>query len=254
MKYVGSKNRISKFIVPYIQDCIDDNEIVNYIEPFVGGFNVIDKIQCSKRIGNDVDCLTIDLVKEAQSNTAFLDTLPVPYPTKEEYYNIRDNADNYDKAYRAAILLFASYNSRVYGGCYGAFAKIKDGTIRNYFNEAKNNFLKQVPQLKDIETSCKDYKLLNIAVNSMVYCDPPYASGIGYSSNFNTEEFWEWVRKESKDSYVLVSEYEAPDDFISIWSMDVKTHMNNRGKLKKVEQLFTYKEGKYAEYFKYRKD
>lgn len=248
MKYVGSKNRISKFIVPYIQACIDDNEIKTYIEPFVGGFNIIDKIVCEERIGNDVDNLPIDLVNLALKNPEILSSLPIPYPSKEEYYNVRDNAEKYDKGYRAAILLFASYNSRVYGGCYGAFAKIKDGNIRNYFNEAKNNFLKQLPNLKGVKTICSEYKSLEIPSNSMVYCDPPYANGIGYSINFNTEEFWEWVRKQSENSYVLVSEYEAPSDFVPIWSMTVKTHMNNRGKLEKVEHLFTYKKGKYANY------
>lgn len=37
MKYVGSKNRLSKDLVPIIQSYIDDNDIENYWEPFVGG-------------------------------------------------------------------------------------------------------------------------------------------------------------------------------------------------------------------------
>ena len=44
MKYMGSKSRIAKDIVPIIQKCIDDNNIETYVEPFVGGANVIDKI------------------------------------------------------------------------------------------------------------------------------------------------------------------------------------------------------------------
>lgn len=250
MKYVGSKNRISKYIIPFIQSCIDDNGIEKYIEPFVGGFNIIDKINCKEKIGNDIDCLPIDLVNEALKNPNFLDSLPFPYPSKEQYYEIRDNPDKYENGYRAAVLLFASYNSRVYGGCYGAYAKTKDGAIRNYFNEAKNNFLKQLPNLKDVSTSRVNYSDLVIPENSMVYCDPPYACGIGYSVNFNSNDFWSWVRNQSENSYVIVSEYEAPEDFISLWSMDIKTHMNNRGKLNKVEQLFAYKNGKYAEYLK----
>ena len=51
MKYQGSKSRIAKYIVPIIQKCIDDNEIIKYIEPFVGGANVIDKIACVTRGG-----------------------------------------------------------------------------------------------------------------------------------------------------------------------------------------------------------
>lgn len=37
MKYVGSKNRLSKDLAPIIQSYIDDNNIKSYWEPFVGG-------------------------------------------------------------------------------------------------------------------------------------------------------------------------------------------------------------------------
>lgn len=49
---MGSKNRITKYIVPIIQKYIDENNIQTYIEPFVGG-NVIDKVSCDIRIGSD---------------------------------------------------------------------------------------------------------------------------------------------------------------------------------------------------------
>ena len=44
MQFVGSKNRISKQLAPIIQKYIDDNNITTYVEPFVGGANMIDKI------------------------------------------------------------------------------------------------------------------------------------------------------------------------------------------------------------------
>lgn len=37
MKYMGSKSRIKKYIVPIIQDIINKNQIKLYIEPMVGG-------------------------------------------------------------------------------------------------------------------------------------------------------------------------------------------------------------------------
>ena len=76
--------------------------------------------------------------------------------------------------------------------------------------------------------------------NCLIYCDPPYAEGIGYKSDFNHEEFWQWVRDMSKKNIVVVSEYQAPDDFEAIWEMPVKTHLNNRNKLNKVEKLFIH--------------
>lgn len=37
IKYMGSKSRIAKHIVPIIQRYIDENNIKKYYEPFVGG-------------------------------------------------------------------------------------------------------------------------------------------------------------------------------------------------------------------------
>lgn len=54
MVYQGSKNRLTKYIVPIIQKQIDENNITTYIEPFVGGANVIDKIRCENKIGSDI--------------------------------------------------------------------------------------------------------------------------------------------------------------------------------------------------------
>ena len=53
MKYVGSKARISRHILPIIQGAIDRNGIETYVEPFVGGGNLIDKVHCQNRIGYD---------------------------------------------------------------------------------------------------------------------------------------------------------------------------------------------------------
>ena len=57
---MGGKSRIAKDIVPIIQKCIDDNHLEPYIEPFVGGGNIIDKVKCHTRIGNDSNEYLID--------------------------------------------------------------------------------------------------------------------------------------------------------------------------------------------------
>ena len=53
MKYMGSKNRLAKDLVPIIQSYIDDST-VGYLEPFVGGANIIDKIKHHNKIGCDI--------------------------------------------------------------------------------------------------------------------------------------------------------------------------------------------------------
>ena len=37
MKYMGSKNRLSKELAPIIQKYIDESGFNKYLEPFVGG-------------------------------------------------------------------------------------------------------------------------------------------------------------------------------------------------------------------------
>lgn len=86
MKYVGSKNRISKYIAPIIQKCIDDNNIKIYFEPFVGGANMIDKIKCEKRIGNDNNKYLIALLNVIQQGWNPLEEINM---TKTLYNDIK---------------------------------------------------------------------------------------------------------------------------------------------------------------------
>lgn len=37
MKYIGSKRRLKKYLIPVLQKAIDDNHATYYIEPFGGG-------------------------------------------------------------------------------------------------------------------------------------------------------------------------------------------------------------------------
>lgn len=67
MKYMGSKNRIAKYIVPIIQNGIDRDGRDTYVEPFVGGANVIDKIKCRYRVGFDANEYLIALLQHVQA-------------------------------------------------------------------------------------------------------------------------------------------------------------------------------------------
>lgn len=58
MVYMGSKNRLAKCLVPIIQSYITE-DTRGYLEPFVGGANMIDKIQCNNKIGCDIHKLLI---------------------------------------------------------------------------------------------------------------------------------------------------------------------------------------------------
>lgn len=61
MIFQGSKAKYAESIVPKLQRIIDENDIKCYIEPFVGGANVIDKIHCEVKIGYDKNAPLIAL-------------------------------------------------------------------------------------------------------------------------------------------------------------------------------------------------
>ena len=70
MNYMGSKSKIAKYICPIIQDYIDRNGVTQYIEPFVGGANVIDKIRCKQKIGSDANKYLIALLSHVQRESS----------------------------------------------------------------------------------------------------------------------------------------------------------------------------------------
>lgn len=75
MKYIGSKAKFADEIVAILQGYISEYKIKQYVEPFAGGFNVIDKVQCEYRLGNDIDPLVCDLIETCRDNPALLDSL-----------------------------------------------------------------------------------------------------------------------------------------------------------------------------------
>lgn len=250
MKYMGSKSRIAKDIVPIIQKCIIDNDIKTYIEPFCGGCNIIDKVCCDSCYGSDLNKYLIALFNHLQNGGELL-----PEVSRELYSEVRANyKDNiYEDWYVGNIGFLASYNGRWFDGGYAqaGYEKTKTGErYRDYYREAKDNIEAQIPNLKDVTLECKDYKAVSPAGNCMIYCDPPYANTKQFANatKFNYNEFWGTVRAWSKDNFVLVSELEAPDDFVCVWEKSVSRSIKSTDKSKANERLFTYKEGKYAKY------
>ena len=69
MVYMGSKSRVAKYIVPIIQQCIDDNNLSVYIEPFAGGMNIVDKIKAPFCIASDKNQYLIALFQHLQNGS-----------------------------------------------------------------------------------------------------------------------------------------------------------------------------------------
>lgn len=239
MKYMGSKSKIKKDILPILQKIIDDNNISTYIEPFVGGANIIDSIKCQNKIGGDKSETLIELLKYVRDGGE----LPSEV-SKELYDEVRRNKNNdkYDKWFIGAIGYLASYNGRYFDGGYAKTIITKTGAIRNYYDEAKRNLENQSKYLQGIDFIYGEYTQFSNISNSLIYCDPPYKDTKQYntSKNFNHDMFWEWCRTMSKNNIVIISEEKAPKDFICIWEQNVKRTIDNNKRINKTERMFMY--------------
>lgn len=244
---MGSKSRIAHQIVPIIQKYIDDNKVKNYIEPFVGGANIADKIQCEHKYCSDIREPLIELLKYVQRGG----DLPLSI-SKEEYSLVRSNPEEYEKWYVGCVGFLASYNGRYFDGGYAHLVHEKTKTrtrVRNYYKEARNNLLHQASSelFQDIIFRCCDYKELYKKCqfkNCVIYCDPPYQGAKQYSNskNFDYEDFWNEMRKWSKENIVLISELRAPDDFTCVWKKQTSRSIKVNDKNMVTEKLFMYKE------------
>lgn len=236
MKYVGSKNRLSKELAPIIQSYITE-DTVGYIEPFVGGANMIDKIDCPVRIGSDIHPQLIALLQKAKTD---VDSIPDNI-TEEEYKRVKDNKDDYPDWYVGLVGFCASFGARYFEG----FARDRKGS-RNIPAEGIRNLKKQAPKLSEIDFFCDDYK--NVLVDRcVIYCDIPYSGSLHPydKQQFDKDVFCDWVREMAKTNIVLVSEFSMPDDFTCLWEKErtvcldsLKTAGDENRK--RTEKLFIY--------------
>lgn len=230
MMYTGSKRRIAKEIIPIMTKSRGGR---TWVEPFVGGANLIDKID-GRRIGADSNEYLIALLRKLQ-----MGWLPPTEISEQKYKTIKESPEFYDPAVVASAMIGCAF-----GGKWGAvYARNKEGS--NYALRFHNNVKEQVPRLAGIEFYCCSYDQLIIPDNSIIYCDPPYAGANHYKDAFDHVKFWQWCRAKSEGGHrVFVSEYAAPDDFICIWQKEINGNVSNQSKkessVKRLEKLFIY--------------
>lgn len=229
MVYMGSKNRIAKELIPIITKDLKPNQW--YVEPFVGGANMIDKIEHPYKLGADNNKYLIALLKAVQNEQE----LP-EYITKDEYIAVKTNKDNYPDWYVGFVGFVSSFRAKFFGG-YSGYCTTKTGVQRNYIKERINNILKQ--NLDGIKLVCSSYDALDIPANSIIYCDPPYNGTTKYKDSFDSDAFWQWCRDKAKEGHtVYVSEYNAPEDFKCIWEKQINSNLGGTSKTA-TEKLFT---------------
>jgi DNA adenine methylase len=234
MKYMGSKNRIAKHILPIM--LAERKPDQWWVEPFVGGGNMIDKVD-GNRIGADCNPYVIEalkLIRDAPKS--------IPEIITEDMYNSMKKHKNID-----GLTGFTAFSMSFGGKFFGGYRRDKAGTKGDIENmilqtkRSKQSAIKQSSLIQNVEFLCCPYDELHIPDNSIIYCDPPYAGTTKYSNDFDHELFWQWCRDKANEGHkVFVSEYNAPEDFTCIWKKEIVSSLTkNTGSKKGVEKLFT---------------
>lgn len=210
---MGSKNRISKFILPIMINSAIERNINTWVEPFVGGGNMIDKVPNEfKRVGIDHNAHCIEALIAIRDLSHKL-----PIEVNEQYYKSIRNND--PEPIESWIRFVCSFGAKFNNG----FARNKSG--RNYAKVAVGNAKKQTKNLQNVKLIHGSYNDYCDFKNCLIYCDPPYEKTTSYKTGiFNHEKFWNWCRVMSRNNLIFVSEYNAPVDFKCIWEGDLKTN------------------------------
>ena len=230
MRYMGGKSCISKQIAEILNSDIDKN--TPFVSLFCGSCAIESKVQADVKILNDKHPYLIAMWQALQNGW-----MPPDVVTKEEYYRVKANMDE-----NPALTGFVGFGCSFGGKWWGGYAKDKRGD--DYCGQAKRGLLKDFLGVRSATFTCLDYHDVEIPDGAVVYCDPPYVNTTGYTvGQFDTNEFWNYMRQLSKRCDVYISEESAPDDFECIWSKEkVRTleKSDNVGRVK-VEKLFKYK-------------
>ena len=93
MKYMGSKARIAKEIIPILEDAFVKNNCIDFIDACGGGGNLIDKVKfTSNKYMYDVNDYLIEMFKHFQDNE-----IDVPFIDKDQYNDIKNNKEKYPR-------------------------------------------------------------------------------------------------------------------------------------------------------------
>lgn len=233
MQYLGGKSRLSKPISEIINQYSKNKTFVSL---FCGSCAIESKVESKSKILNDSHRYLISMFRAIQDGYQIPENI-----SKDEYERIKNNKDENE-----ALTGFVGFACSFGGKWFGGYAHLKNYTEKNYAAYSRNSLLKKMKGLDNAIFICKDYKDVYIHQDSVVYCDPPYIGTTSYSNSkkFNHDEFWDYMRKISEQNTVFISEYTAPDDFVSIWEKVQTTKLDARKKsniFTSIDKLFVHK-------------
>lgn len=222
MRYLGSKRRIKKHILPIILADRQPNQL--YWEPFVGGANTFQDV-ANPRLGSDLNPYLIALLAAVRDGW-----IPPTVLTEEEYKQIKANPDKYPKE----LVGFAGHCT--FGAkWFTSFARRRNSE-RVDARELMGSLIKKSELLNGSSLVAGHYSQIGQTIpnNSIIYCDPPYrGEAYGYyGSKFDSDSFWQWAAEMSKHHQIFVSEFTAPNQWCVLWEGVVDNRINRRNNYK----------------------
>lgn len=218
MKYLGGKYMLGKDISKVLLYIIKDKNVSGYIEPFCGALGVLKHIapHFNQVKASDIHPDLIELWKVVKDGSF----KPPNECNEQDYYRIKQLPS--PNALKAFVGFGCSFGGKYFSG----YAQKYTGSKKeNFLQAATNSINKLRPVVQNVDFKCISYYKLR-PINKLIYCDPPYKSNtfpVKYRNHtkkydvFDTEQFWDVMRRWSKNNIVVISEIEAPTDFIVIF-------------------------------------
>lgn len=216
MVYRGSKKRLLRNVLPTIHRAIDRFKPEMYIEPFVGGANVITEVRHPCKQGSDVNANLVEFLNYCKDDPS-LSWMPETM-TRELWMECRDDfRDNPNQRIDRRRLTISVGWLSSFSGCFfeKGYGGGSYGTSRPRYNVCLDNMRAQAPRLKGIALQCHEFGWYDPDTfkDCLFYCDPPYRNTSGYGMDFDFKAFDDWCRRMSKSNWILISEFDMPSDF-----------------------------------------
>jgi DNA adenine methylase len=222
MKYLGGKSRLGARIGEELMWLLGDR---HFYEPFVGGFNIAQHVDCKYVYCSDVHPALISMYNAIKKGW-----VPPREADEVDYYEAKMYEDS--NPLKAFLGFGCSFGGKYYGGW--ARGKTRD----SYCREAYNAIMNKRSTIERCYFKCCNYSDITPWAPSLIYCDPPYAGTTGYTHEFNHERFWAWCQHMSKEHIVVVSEFECPVPHELLFE---KERVTDVGQLEKTEILVRIK-------------
>lgn len=249
MYYLGGKNRIAKHVLEFTQTGLG-TEFKNYIEPFVGGCNMIKRVnqrEGVKIMGFDKNPFLVALFNYAQYAVNGKTDIKYPLQTVEkDMFTKPIEKDLYEVLRKISKL--PPFERAQYGfsdeliGFAGFIYSYRGDFFQGYSGNtgdsmmALQSFLKTVTQIgTHVDVGYSSFENLVLPKEpSVIYCDPPYKNeryvGKCWKSHeleiMDYEKLYDTLRNWRRMGHVVyLSERTAPSDFTPIWCKDVNISM-----------------------------